>query len=157
MVTKCILLSISSEKKNQEWPLIPDRKISVSGYMLWHPNLGSTSARIMSKHVALDWYFPIWNLMSFLILIISWIFDTLPARTDIPYYISKTKIVSLFSAPLICKKDVEDVIKIPDKQTEVLQSCLFWICFNLSLNMMKRRNETSCLCLTCCKLFQSSR
>ena len=39
-LTKCILLSIFSEKKNQEWLLVPDRKISVSGDMLWHPNLG---------------------------------------------------------------------------------------------------------------------
>ena len=39
MLTKRILLSIFSAKKNQERPLVLNRKISVLGDMLWHPNL----------------------------------------------------------------------------------------------------------------------
>ena len=33
-----------NEEKNQEWPLVPNLSISVSGHMIWHPKLGKRFA-----------------------------------------------------------------------------------------------------------------
>ena len=40
---------------------VPDRKISVSGWMDQHPNLGWRLGWDLLIHPTLDWYFSIWN------------------------------------------------------------------------------------------------
>ena len=56
MRRKCVLLSIFSEKKNQERYLIPDQSedISLGATCFDIQTSANASVRIMSKHVTLD-------------------------------------------------------------------------------------------------------
>ena len=64
------IFNIQREKESRMTSRSRSENISLGRTCFDIQTSAHASVRIMSKHVALDWYFPIWNSRSFLILIV---------------------------------------------------------------------------------------